>query len=55
MFESTGVRPECAKKVVALIFAPPADQSIERGLSMSICLGPSDHFGFITGILFMTI
>ena len=36
MCEFTRVKPECAMKVIARIFAPPADQSIEKGLSMSI-------------------
>ena len=30
------VKPACAMKVTAGIFAPATDQSIERGLSMSI-------------------
>ena len=36
MCEFTGVKPACAMKVTAGIFAPATDQSIERGLSMSI-------------------
>ena len=31
-------KPACAMKVTAGIFAPATDQSIERGLSMSICV-----------------
>ena len=30
------VKPACAMKVIAGMFAPATDQSIERGLSMSI-------------------
>ena len=33
---SRAVKPACAMKVTAGIFAPATDQSIERGLSMSI-------------------
>ena len=32
------VKPACAMKVTAGMFAPATDQSIERGLSMSICV-----------------
>ena len=32
------VKPACKMKVTAGIFAPATDQSIERGLSMSICV-----------------
>ena len=33
------VKPACAMKVTAGIFAPATDQSSERGLSMSISFG----------------
>ena len=36
MCESTGGKPAGAVKATAGIFAPATDQSIERGLSMSI-------------------
>ena len=36
MCKFTGVKPDCAMKVTAGIFAPATDQSIVRGLSMSI-------------------
>ena len=36
MCKFTGVKPVSAMKVTAGIFAPATDQSIERGLSMSI-------------------
>ena len=36
MCEFTGGKPACEMKVIAGILAPATDQSIERGLSMSI-------------------
>ena len=36
MCEFTGGKPACEMKVTAGILAPATDQSIERGLSMSI-------------------
>jgi hypothetical protein len=36
MCKFTGGKPACEMKVTAGIFAPATDQSIERGLSMSI-------------------
>ena len=38
MCEFTGGKPACAMKVTAGILAPATDQSIERSLSMSICV-----------------
>ena len=38
MCKFTGGKPACAMKVTAGILAPATDQSIERSLSMSICV-----------------
>ena|GEM_PF-3264752 len=38
MCEFTGGKPACAMKVTAGISAPATDRSIERSLSMSICV-----------------